>query len=65
MRAQFLQDGRVLTTQNSAIPKPDSSGAVPMAIQTIAKPGNYEVRITVEQGRGSVQRSLKYTIAAN
>jgi VWFA-related protein len=65
MRAQFLQDGRVLATQNSALPKPDSSGAVSIAIQTIAKPGDYEVRITIEQGRSSVQRSLKYTIAAN
>jgi hypothetical protein len=63
LRAQFIKDGRVLATQKSVLPQPDSSGAVAMAIQAIARPGDYEVRITVEQGRGSVQRSLKYTIA--
>jgi hypothetical protein len=63
LRAQFLKDGRVLATQNSVLHQPDSSGAVPMAIQAVATPGDYEVRITVDQGRGSVRRSLKYTIA--
>jgi hypothetical protein len=33
LRAQFLKDGRVLATQNSVLHQPDSSGAVPMAIQ--------------------------------
>jgi hypothetical protein len=35
-----------------------------MAIEAIILPGDYEVRITVEQGRRSVQRSVKYTIPA-
>ena len=64
MRAQFLKDGRVVATQKSELPLADASGAVPMAIQPMASPGDYEVRITVEQGRRSAQRSLKYTIAA-
>jgi VWFA-related protein len=62
--AQFLMNGRVLATQKSLLPAPDESGAIPMAIRAVAKPGNYEVRITVEQGRAAVQRSLKYSIAA-
>jgi hypothetical protein len=64
MRAQFLKNGKVIASQKSALPLPDASGAVPMAIQPIAGPGDYEVRVTVEQGRRSVQRNLKYTIAA-
>jgi len=64
LRAQFLKDSRVLQNQKSVLPQADSSGAVPMAIQPVAQPGDYEVRITVEQGRATVQRSLKYTIAA-
>jgi hypothetical protein len=64
MRAQFLKNGRVIASQKSALPLPDASGAVPMAIQPIAAPGDYEVRVTIEQGHRSVQRNLKYTIAA-
>jgi hypothetical protein len=64
LEAQFLKDGRVLTTQRSALPPSDASGAVPMAIQPAASPGDYEVKIKVEQGQASSQRSLKYTIAA-
>jgi hypothetical protein len=57
-------NGHVLATQNSALPAPDGSGAIPMAIRAVSKPGDYEVRITIEQGRASVQRNLKYSIAA-
>ena len=64
LRAQFLKDGQVLTTQKSALPSPDESGAIPMTIRAIREPGIYEVRITVEQGTAAIERSLKYTIAA-
>jgi hypothetical protein len=64
LHAQFVKDGRVLAAQKSALPAPDESGAIPMAIRAIAESGDYEVRITVEQGRGSVQRNLKYSIAS-
>ena len=63
-RAQFLKDGRVLAAQRSVLPSPMKSGAIPMPIRAIAAPGDYEVRITMEQGLGSVQQSLKYTIAS-
>jgi len=62
LRAQFVMNGRVLATQKSVLPTPGSSGSIPMAIQAVRKPGDYEVRITVEQGRAAVQRSLKYSI---
>jgi VWFA-related protein len=62
LRAQFVMNGRVLATQKSVLPAPDSNGSVPMAIQAVAKSGDYEVRITIEQGRAAVQRSLKYSI---
>ena len=63
LEAKFLKDGRVLATQKSALPAPDATGAVPMAIQPAASPGDYEVKITVQQGSASAQRALKYTIA--
>ena len=64
LRAQFLMNGHVLATQKSVLPAPDESGAIPMAIRAVSQPGDYEVRITIEQGRASVQRNLKYTISA-
>ncbi len=64
LRAKFFKGGRLLATQQSELPLPDESGAVPMAIHAVNAPGDYEVRITVTEGRRSVERSLKYTIAA-
>jgi VWFA-related protein len=64
LRTQFLKSGKVLSTQQSVLPQPDSSGAIPMALQPIAYPGDYEVRITVELAGRSVERSLQYRIAA-
>ena len=63
LRAQFLMGSHVVASQKSQLPLPDASGAIPMAIHAVVAPGDYEVRITVKQGRRSVQRSLKYTIA--
>jgi hypothetical protein len=64
MQAEFLKNGRVVDTQKSALPAADGSGAVPMAIQPVAGAGEYELKVTVEQGRASAERSLKYTIGA-
>jgi hypothetical protein len=64
LEAKFIKDGKVLATQRSALPASDKSGAVPMAIQPAAAPGDYEVKITVQQGQTSAERSLKYTIEA-
>jgi len=61
LHVQFIKDGHVLATQKSALPKPDESGAVPMAIEPPAGAGNFEVRVTVDQGRKSAQRTLKYS----
>ena len=63
LEAQMFKNGRALSTQTSALPQRDSSGAAPMAIEPAAAPGNYEVTIKVTQGSKSVQQSLKYTIA--
>jgi VWFA-related protein len=63
LQAQFLKNGKVLSTQKSPLPQPDASGAVPMTLQPVSFPGDYEVRITIQQGPLSVQRSIKYTIA--
>ncbi len=64
LEAQFLKNGKILTTQKSTLPQPDSTGAVSMTLQPVAFPGDYEVRIKVDQGSVSIDRSIKYSIAA-
>jgi hypothetical protein len=64
IEAQFLKNGKVIGTQKAAVPQPDSSGASPMTLQPTAFAGDYEVKITLQQGQLSAERSLKYSIAA-
>jgi hypothetical protein len=64
LEVQFIRNGQVAETQHPALPKPDESGAVPMAIQPAASPGEFEVRVVLKQGDKSAERSLKYTVAA-
>ncbi|MGA2183071.1 MAG: VWA domain-containing protein [Bryobacteraceae bacterium] len=65
LRVQFLRDGRLITNRTVAVGEPDASGGVPMLISAVQKPGNYEVRVAMTQGRASVERSLTYSIAGN
>ncbi|HLJ49598.1 MAG TPA: VWA domain-containing protein [Bryobacteraceae bacterium] len=64
IRAEFLIGGQVAAKQDADLPPPDATGAIPMVINTAAKPGNCELRITAIQGGSSMQQSLKYSIAA-
>ncbi len=61
---EFLLRGRVVASQTAEVPPPDASGAAPMTIEAIAKPGSYELKITLFQGDESVQQSIRYSIAA-
>jgi VWFA-related protein len=64
IQAEFLVNGQVLAKQVADLPAPDATGAIPMVINTAAKPGNCELRITAMQGSSSSVQSLKYSIAA-
>src|SRR3984957_6990633 len=64
IQAEFLINGQVLAKQVADLPAPDATGAIPMVINTAAKPGNCELRITALQGNSSSVHSLKYSIAA-
>ncbi len=63
LRAEFFKNGKVLTSQKTLLPPPNSLDEIPLTLEATEKPGDYEVRITVEQGRRTIQRSLKYAIA--
>ncbi len=64
LRAQFLLDGKLLADQSSDLPQADLSGSVPFMIQVAAKPGNNELRLTVQQGTATSAQNIKYTIPA-
>jgi VWFA-related protein len=64
IQAEFLINGQVMAKQVADLPPPDATGAIPMVINTAAKPGKCELRITAMQGNSSKVQSLKYSIAA-
>jgi VWFA-related protein len=65
IQAEFWVGGQLLAKQVADLPPPDASGAIPMVINTAAKPGNCELRVTALQGSTSSPRqALTYSIAA-
>jgi hypothetical protein len=64
VRVEFFLDGQEMARKQDELPPPDSSGAIPVVVNAVAKPGNCEIRITALQGFHTATRSLKYTVAA-
>jgi len=64
LQLEFLVNGELVSKQSMALPKPDSSGKIPMLMRAAAHPGNCELRVTVTQGEYSVTRRLSYSIAS-
>jgi len=62
LRVRLLKDGRTIATLRPEVAA-EGSGGVPIVLQLTDKPGNYEVRATVAQGGGSMERTLRYTLA--
>lgn len=65
IQAEFWVGGKLLAKQVADLPAPDATGAIPMVINTAAKPGNCELRITALQGNSTAKQSLSYSIAEN
>ena len=63
IQAEFWVGGKLLAKQVVDLPAPDATGAIPMVINTAAKPGNCELRVTALQGKSSTSQNLKYSIA--
>ncbi len=63
MRVRLLKDGRAIATLKPELAEADGGGGIPMLLKLTDTPGSYEVRATVVQGKASVERSLRYTIA--
>ena len=64
IQVEFLVDGHVLAKQDAELPAPDATGAIPMVVGAVAKPGHCELRITARQGEQSTMQNLYYTVVA-
>jgi len=64
IQVEIIIGGQVLAKQVAELPPPDASGAIPMVVGAVARPGDCELRITAMQGGGSAQQSLKYQVVA-
>jgi len=61
---QFYVNGKLVTQQASAASPPDATGAVPVVMPAMVKPGECELRITAIQGFASATQSVRYTVSA-
>jgi len=62
IEVQFLLNGEELAKQDSDLPAPDATGAIPMVVSAVAKTGNCELKITAMQGDKTVAHSVTYTV---
>jgi VWFA-related protein len=62
IEVQFLLNGEELAKQDSDLPAPDATGAIPMVVSAVAKAGNCELKITAIQGDKTLARSVTYTV---
>lgn len=64
IRVEFQLNGELVAQQTAELPPADASGAIRMTIGTIARAGDYRLKITATQGGESAQESIQYSIAA-
>jgi VWFA-related protein len=64
VRVEFFAGGEELAQKQSELPAPDSSGAIPVMVNAVSRPGNCEIKVTALQGFNSVTQSVAYTVAA-
>jgi hypothetical protein len=56
--------GEELEVKDADLPAPDSSGAIPVMLSAVARPGKCEIKVTARQGFQSAVQSVSYTVAA-
>jgi VWFA-related protein len=64
IEVEFRDNGQVLAKQTTPLPAPNSSGAIPMVVGAVAKPGKCELRVTAIQGNTRTMQNLYYTVVA-
>jgi VWFA-related protein len=61
---ELLVGGQLRGKQLADLPAPDASGAIPMMVSAVLRPGECELRMTATQGSESASSSVKYTVPA-
>ncbi len=64
IEVEFRDNGQVIAKQTAPLPAPNSSGAIPMVVGAVAKPGKCELRVTAIQGTARTMQSLYYTVVS-
>ena len=64
LQVEFFVNGQVMAKQTSDLPAADVSGAIPMMVSAVRRPGNCELRIAALQGSESAEQSVAYKVAA-
>lgn len=62
VEVQFLVDGVVVAARTSDLPPADASGAIPMVVGAVRKPGRCELKIAALQGGELAEQSVTYTV---
>ena len=60
---QFYVNGKMVAQQASPPSSPDATGAIPVVMPAMVKPGECELRITAIQGFASATQSVRYTVS--
>jgi VWFA-related protein len=61
---QFLVDGKLVAEHTFTLPAADATGAIPVVLGTMVRPGECELKITALQGYAMTTESVKYTVSA-
>lgn len=62
LTVQLLRDGKEVEKSSRLLPKPDSTGSIPIVTQFEPSPGTYALRMTVQQGASIAQTSYALTV---
>ena len=63
LQVEFFVNGQAVAKQVSDLPGADASGAIPMMVSAVRKPGDCELRIAALQGTESAEQSVAYRVA--
>ena len=55
---EVLRDGRLISRASPELPPPDPAGSIPFMSSIQPEPGQYEVKVTVQQGAASASRMI-------
>jgi len=62
LTVQLLHDGKEVAQSSRLLPKPDSTGSIPIVTQLEPSPGSYALQMTVQQGTSIAQTRYALTV---